>query len=65
MPYNQILKLHSVQDSETEPSGGLLPLVFGLPFAPEISAFDFKSSPAKALVAQNVVTYWSNFAHSG
>merc|ERR1719323_1823800 len=52
-------------DLETEPSGGILPLVFGLPFAPEIAAFDFQSSPAKALVSQSVLTYWSNFAHSG
>ena len=41
-----------VQEAETEPSGGILPLVFGLPFAPEISAFDFQTSPAKALVSQ-------------
>lgn len=63
--YTSYLYIHKVLDSETEPSGGILPLVFGLPFAPEISSFDFKSSPAKALVSQSVVTYWSNFAHSG
>ena len=53
------------QEAETEPSGGILPLVFGLPFAPEISSFDFQTSPARALVSQRVLTYWANFASSG
>lgn len=53
------------QETETEPSGGILPLVFGLPFAPEISTFDFESSPGQAVVSQAVITYWANFAYSG
>ena len=35
------------QSSESEQTGGILPLVFGLPFASEISSYNFKSSPAK------------------
>ena len=49
------------QEAETEPSGGILPLVFGLPFAPEISAFDFQTSPAKALVSQRVTIHSYQF----
>ena len=60
-----ILILFTFYLGQTQHSGGLLPLVFGLPLAQEISSFDFKSSPAKALVSQNVITLWSNFAHSG
>ena len=65
LPDILIFTFYLGQNSETQPSTGLLPLVFGLPFAQEISSFDFRSSPALALVSQNVITYWSNFAHSG
>ena len=60
-----IFTLYLGQNSDTQPTTGLLPLVFGLPFAQEISSLDFRSSPSLALVSQNVITYWSNFAHSG
>jgi hypothetical protein len=45
------LYLHPVLETETEPSDGILPLVFGLLFAPEISVFDFQPGPAQALIS--------------
>ena len=65
LPDFLIFTFYLGQSSETQPTTGLLPLVFGLPFAQEISSFDFRSSPSLAVVSQNVITYWSNFAHSG
>ena len=44
--------------------GDFLPLVFGLPFAPELRSSGGPSQ-SNPIVSRNILTYWSNFAYTG
>ena len=45
--------------------GSMLPLIFGLPFAPELVSPYPRLKGQQASLAQKLLTYWSNFATSG
>ncbi|CAB4059940.1 NLGN [Lepeophtheirus salmonis] len=45
--------------------GSMLPIVLGLPFAPELTSFYSPFNSQQGVLAQNLIVYWSNFAISG
>ena len=46
-------------------SGSMLPLIFGIPFAPELKNPYSPIEGQQATLARKVLTFWANFATSG
>ena len=46
-------------------SGSMLPLIFGIPFAPELKNPYSPIEGQQATLARKILTFWANFATSG
>ena len=46
-------------------SGSMLPLIFGVPFAPELKNPYSPIDGQQATLARKILTFWANFATSG
>ena len=68
---NYDLCLFNFQDSSQDIelcrsySGSMLPLIFGIPFAPELKNPYSPIEGQQATLARKVLTFWANFATSG